>query len=77
MRIRQHKTACFGCAAASDDQHVERAAVLMRIQAETNVLGQRDTVLLRKLRVDGGWCRPRGRTVFLAVARPTLIRPIN
>ncbi len=71
--IGQHKAARFGRAAATDNQHVERTAVLVGIQAETNVLGQGDTVFLRKLRVDGGRRCPRGRTVFLAIARPALI----
>ena len=75
--VRQHKTACFGCAAAADDQHVEGAAVLVRIQTEPNVLRQRDAVLLRELRVDGCGCRPRCGAVFLAVAGPALIRPIK
>ena len=75
--IRQHKAACFCRAAAADDQHVEGAAVLMRIQAEANVLGQWDAVLLRELRIDGGWCRPRRRAVFLAVAGSALIRPVK
>ena len=49
----------------------------MRIQAETNVLGQRNAVLLRELRVDGGWSCPRCGAVFLAVACPALIRPVK
>ena len=75
--IRQHKAARLGRAAAADDQHVERAAMLVRIQTEPDVLGQRDAVLLRKLRVDGCRRSPRRRAVFLAVAGPALIRPIK
>ena len=75
--IRQHKTACFGCAAAADDQHVEGAAMLVRIQTETDVLGQWDAVLLRELRIDGCGCGPRRGAVFLAVAGSALIRPIK
>ena len=75
--IRQHKASRFCRAAAADDQHVERAAVLVRIQTEPDVLGQRDAVLLRKLRVDGCGCRPRRGAVFLAVAGPALIRPVK
>ena len=75
--VRQHKTACFGCAAAADDQHVEGAAVLVRIQTEPDVLRQRDAVFLRELRIDGCGCGPRRRAVFLAVAGPALIRPIK
>ena len=51
--------------------------MLMRIQTEPDVLGQWDAVLLRELRVDGCWCRPRRRAVFLAVAGPALIRPVK
>ena len=51
--------------------------MLMRIQTEPDVLGQRDAVLLRELRVDGCGCRPRRGAVFLAVAGPALIRPIK
>ena len=49
----------------------------MRIQAEPDVLGQRDAVFLRELRIDGCGCGPRRRAVFLAVAGPALIRPIK
>ena len=64
-------------AAAADDQHVKGAAVLVRIQAKSDVLRQRDAVLLRKLRVDGCRCRPHRRAVFLAVAGSALIRPVK
>ena len=49
----------------------------MRIQAEPDVLGQRDAVLLRELCVDGCRRSPRCGAVFLAVAGPALIRPIK
>ena len=49
----------------------------MRIQTEPDVLGQRDAVFLRELRVDGCGCGPRRRAVFLAVAGSALIRPIK
>ena len=75
--IGQHEAACFSRAAAADDQHVERAAVFVRIQTEPDVLRQRNALLLRELRVDGCWCRPRRGAVFLAVAGSTLIRPIK
>ena len=67
----------FRSAAAADDQHVEGAAVLVGVQTEPDVLGQRDAVLLRKLRVDGCGRGPHRRAVFLAVAGPALIRPIK
>ena len=51
--------------------------MLVRIQTEPDVLGQRDAVFLRKLRVDGCGCRPRRGTVFLTVAGPALIRPVK
>ena len=51
--------------------------MLVRIQTESDVLGQRDAVLLRELRVDGCWCRPRRGTVFLTVAGSALIRPVK
>lgn len=51
--------------------------MLVGVQTEPDVLGQRDAVLLRELRVDGCWCRPRRGTVFLTVAGPALIRPIK
>ena len=51
--------------------------MLMRIQTEPDVLGQRDAVLLCKLRVDGCRRSPRRRAVFLAVAGPALIRPVK
>ena len=75
--IRQHKASRFCRAAAADDQHVERAAVFVRIQTEPDVLGQRDAVLLRELRIDGCGCSPRRGAVFLDVAGPALIRPIK
>ena len=49
----------------------------MRIQTEPDVLGQRDAVLLRELRVDGCGRGPRRRAVFLAVAGSALIRPVK
>ena len=75
--IGQHKAARLGRAAAANDQHVEGSAVLVGIQTESDVLGQRDAVLLRELRVDGCWCRPRRGTVFLTVAGPAPIRPVK
>ena len=51
--------------------------MLVRIQTESDVLGQRDAVLLRELRVDGCRCLPHRRAVFLAVAGPALIRPVK
>ena len=51
--------------------------MFVRIQTEPDVLGQRDAVLLRKLRIDGCGCGPRRRAVFLAVAGPALIRPVK
>ena len=75
--IGKNKAARFGRAAAADDQHVEGAAVLVRIQTEPDVLGQRDAVFLRELRVDGCGCRPRRGAVFLAVAGSALIRPVK
>ena len=51
--------------------------MFVRIQTEPDVLGQRDAVFLRELRVDGCGCGPRRRAVFLAVAGPALIRPIK
>lgn len=75
--IRQHKAACFCRAAAADDQHIERAAMLVCIETKPNVLRQRDAVFLRELRVDGCACRPRCGAVFLAVAGPALICPVK
>ena len=49
----------------------------MRIQTEPDVLRQRNALLLRELRVDGCWCRPRRGAVFLVVAGPALIRPVK
>ena len=49
----------------------------MRIQAEPDVLGQRNAVFLRKLRVDGCWSCPRCGAVFLTVAGSALIRPVK
>ena len=51
--------------------------MLVRIQTETDVLGQWDAVLLRELRIDGCGCGPRRGAVFLAVAGSALIRPIK
>ena len=51
--------------------------MLVRIQTEPDVLGQRDAVLLRELRVDGCRRSPRRGAVFLAVAGPALIRPVK
>ena len=51
--------------------------MFVRIQTEPDVLGQRDAVFLRELRVDGCRRRPRRGAVFLAVAGPALIRPIK
>ena len=51
--------------------------MFVRIQTEPDVLGQRDAVFLRELRIDGCGCGPRRRAVFLAVAGPALIRPIK
>ena len=51
--------------------------MLVRIQTETDVLGQWDAVLLRELRIDGCGCGPRRGAVFLAVAGSTLIYPIK
>ena len=51
--------------------------MLMRIQTEPDVLGQRDAVFLRELRVDGCRRSPRRGAVFLAVAGPALIRPVK
>ena len=51
--------------------------MLVRIETKPNVLGQRDAVFLRELRIDGCWCRPRRGAVFLAVAGPALIRPVK
>ena len=41
------------------------------------MLGQRDAVFLRELRIDGCGCRPRRGAVFLAVAGSALIRPVK
>lgn len=51
--------------------------MLVRIQTEPDVLGQRDAVFLRELRVDGCRRSPRRGAVFLAVAGPALIRPVK
>ena len=47
------------------------------IQTEPDVLGQRDAVFLRELRIDGCGCGPRRGAVFLAVAGSALIRPVK
>ena len=51
--------------------------MFVRIQTEPDVLGQRDAVFLRELRIDGCGCGPRRRAVFLAVAGPALICPVK
>ena len=51
--------------------------MFVRIQTEPDVLGQRDAVFLRELRIDGCGCGPRRRAVFLAVAGSALIRPVK
>ena len=61
--IGKNKAARFGRAAAADDQHVERSAVLVGIQTKADVLGQGDAVLLRELRVDGGRRTAKAATI--------------